>query len=75
MSYVLFKKTFLSSAIYRTHFPPLFVSALTAEMATFLSLMSQNSKFNSTKQGVSFCITVTDLLTDLSTDELIIFNK
>ena len=34
-----------------------------------LSLMSQNSKFNSTKQGVSFYITITDLLTDLSPDE------
>jgi hypothetical protein len=64
-----FKETFLSSATHRTHFHPLFVSVLTTEMATFLSLMSQNSKFNSTKQGMSFCLTVPDLLTDLSPDE------
>ena len=37
MSYVWFKETFLSSAIYGTHFPTLFVSALTTEIAMFLS--------------------------------------
>lgn len=69
MSHVWLKETFLSSGIYGTHFPVVFVSVLAAEIAKFLSWMSQNSKLNSTKQRVNLCKTVTDLLTGLSPDE------